>query len=89
MSLLHKYNSDHVDGFNLKDLGFADSIFLSVPNRQIATMIVRRLLQAARERRRVDIEYVSMDNPEVRGRNIIPHTIVFDGFRWYVRAYFE
>lgn len=52
-------------------------------------MIVRRLLQAARERRRVDIEYVSMDNPEVRGRNIIPHTIVFDGFRWYVRAYFE
>ncbi|WP_282575748.1 WYL domain-containing protein [Vibrio sp. ED004] len=51
--------------------------------------MVRRLLQAARERRRVDIEYVSMDNPEGRGRNIVPHTIVFDGFRWHVRAYCE
>ncbi|MFA0426234.1 WYL domain-containing protein [Vibrio sp. 10N.222.51.C5] len=89
LSLLHKYNSDHVDGFNLKDLGFADSIVLSVPDRQIAPIIVRRLLQAARERRRVDIEYVSMDNPEGRGRNIVPHTIVFDGFRWHVRAYCE
>lgn len=89
LSLLHKYNSDHVDGFNLKDLGFADSIVLSVPDRQIAPIIVRTLLQAARERRRVDIEYVSMDNPEGRGRNIVPHTIVFDGFRWHVRAYCE
>ena len=89
LSLLHKYNSNHVDGFDLKDLGFADSIVLSVPDRQIAPIIVRRLLQAARERRRVDIEYVSMDNPEGRGRNIVPHTIVFDGFRWHVRAYCE
>lgn len=89
LSLLHKYNNDHVDGFDLKDLGFADSIVLSVPDRQIAPIIVRRLLQAARERRRVDIEYVSMDNPEGRGRNIVPHTIVFDGFRWHVRAYCE
>ncbi|MFA0218182.1 WYL domain-containing protein [Vibrio splendidus] len=89
LSLLHKYNSDHVDGFNLKDLGFVDSIVLSVPDRQIAPIIVRRLLRAARERRRVDIEYVSMDNPEGRGRNIVPHTIVFDGFRWHVRAYCE
>ncbi|CAH7485014.1 Transcriptional regulator [Vibrio chagasii] len=89
LSLLHKYNNDHVDGFDLKDLGFADSIVLSVPDRHIAPIIVRRLLQAARERRRVDIEYVSMDNPEGRGRNIVPHTIVFDGFRWHVRAYCE
>lgn len=28
LSLLHKYNSDHVDGFDLKGLGFADSIVL-------------------------------------------------------------
>ncbi|MCG9638760.1 WYL domain-containing protein [Vibrio sp. Isolate34] len=89
LSLLHKYNNDHVDGFDLKDLGFADSIVLSVPDRHIAPIIVRRLLQATRERRKVDIEYVSMDNPEGRSRNIIPHTIVFDGFRWHVRAYCE
>ena len=89
LSLLHKYNDEHVDGFDLKDLGYADSIVLSVPDRHVAPVIVQKLLQAAREKRRVDIEYVSMDNPEGRGRNIIPHTIVFDGFRWHVRAYCE
>ncbi|MFH4745272.1 WYL domain-containing protein [Vibrio harveyi] len=89
LSLLHKYGNEHVDGFDIQNLGHADSIVLSVPDRHVAPIIVRGLLQAAREKRRVDIEYVSMDSPEGRGRNIVPHTIVFDGFRWHVRAYCE
>ncbi len=89
LSLLHKYSHDHVDGFDIQSLGHADSIVLSVPDRKVTPIIVRRLLQAIREKRRVDIEYISMDNPNGRGRNIVPHTIVFDGFRWHVRAYCE
>ena len=89
LSLLHKYSNEHVDGFDIPNLGHTDSIVLSVPDRNVAPIIVRGLLQAAREKRRVDIEYVSMDSPEGRGRNIVPHTIVFDGFRWHVRAYCE
>ncbi|MCV5246507.1 WYL domain-containing protein, partial [Escherichia coli] len=67
LSLLHKYSNEHVDGFDIPNLGHADSIVLSVPDRNVAPIIVRGLLQAAREKRRVDIEYVSMDSPKGRG----------------------
>jgi len=47
------------------------------------------LVQAARGQLRVDVDYVSLSSEEQSGRNIVPHTLVYDGIRWHVRAYCE
>jgi len=46
-------------------------------------------VQAARGQLRVDVDYVSLSSEEQSGRNIVPHTLVYDGIRWHVRAYCE
>ena len=59
------------------------------PNRHIDPKIVRGLVQAARGQLRVDVDYVSLSSEAQSGRNIVPHTLVYDGIRWHVRAYRE
>jgi len=88
LALLHR-QKEMVEAFDYFELGHAESEIVSVPNRAISPIIVRSLIQAAREQRRVDIDYISLSTPKVTGRNIVPHTIVNDGFRWHVRAYCE
>jgi len=88
LSLLHQ-QSEMVETFDFFEMGHAESAVVKVPERSISPLIVRSLIQAAREKRRVDIEYVSLSTPQVRGRNIVPHTLVNDGYRWHVRAYCE
>lgn len=88
LSLLHRQR-EMTETFDFFELGHAESEVVNVPERAISPVIVRALIQAAREQRRVDIDYISLSSPEVVGRNIVPHTIVNDGFRWHVRAYCE
>lgn len=88
LTLLHHQNQ-MVETFDFFEMGHAQSEILTVPERSVSPVIVRALLQAAREQRRVDIDYVSLSTPEVAGRNMVPHTLVNDGFRWHVRAYCE
>ena len=38
---------------------------------------------------RLEVEYVSLANPAPEGRLIAPHTLVYTGMRWHVRAYCE
>ncbi|MGL5948413.1 MAG: helix-turn-helix transcriptional regulator [Aeromonas sp.] len=73
----------------LMDLRYGHIEFLGVPSRHIDAKIVRALVQAARSQLRVDVDYVSLRSAEQSGRNIVPHTLVFDGIRWHVRAYCE
>ncbi|ELC7280637.1 WYL domain-containing protein [Aeromonas veronii] len=73
----------------LMDLRYGHIEILDVPNRHIDPKIVRGLVQAARGRLRVDVDYVSLSSEEQSGRNIVPHTLVYDGIRWHVRAYCE
>lgn len=73
----------------LMDLRYGHIEILDVPNRHIDPKIVRELVQAARGQFRVDIDYVSLSSEEQSGRNIVPHTLVYDGIRWHVRAYCE
>jgi len=67
----------------------AECEILSIPDRSISPQIIRKLLLAARECRRVDVDYISLSSPSVRGRIIVPHSIVYDGVRWHLRAYCE
>ncbi|WP_104040748.1 WYL domain-containing protein [Vibrio hyugaensis] len=88
LTFLHQQNQI-VESFDFFEMGHAESAVLMVPERSISPIIVRSLIQAAREQRRVDIDYVSLSTPKIVGRNIVPHTIVNDGIRWHVRAYCE
>ena len=71
------------------DLGFANTHMLQVPSRTVDPVILRALVNAAREQKRVDIGYLSLNNPETDGRIIVPHTLVCTPMRWHVRAYCE
>lgn len=62
---------------------------LAPPLRDVAPEILRPMLQAARQQRRLEVDYVSLQHPDREGRIIVPHTLVYSGFRWHVRAYCE
>ncbi|EKA7380504.1 WYL domain-containing protein [Vibrio parahaemolyticus] len=88
LSMLHQ-QYDQEETFEFFNWGEAQSTVLSVPERAICPKIVRGLIAAARANLRVDIDYVSLSTPDVRGRIISPHSLVYDGIRWHVRAYCE
>jgi predicted DNA-binding transcriptional regulator YafY len=71
------------------DLAFAHTEMLQVPLRQVDPLILRTLVQAAREQRRVDVNYISMTSGKEEGRILVPHTLVCTPLRWHVRAYCE
>jgi hypothetical protein len=59
------------------------------PKRDVAIEVLRKILDAVREGRSVDVFYQSMNKtrPEPIWRRITPHAFGYDGFRWHVRAY--
>ena len=62
---------------------------LHLPVRDVAPEVLRPLLQAARQQRRLEVDYVSLQQPDREGRIIVPHTLVHTGARWHVRAWCE
>jgi hypothetical protein len=69
-------------------LGWTPSTDLtSSPVRQVPAEVLLPLLTAIRESRQVLIRYQSMSSMEPGERNLSPHSVAFDGFRWHVRAY--
>ncbi|MBV1908754.1 MAG: WYL domain-containing protein [Kangiellaceae bacterium] len=56
--------------------------------RSVNAEVVRPIILASRDRQRIEIEYMSLSS-EQDYRNIAPHTLVFNGYRWHVRAYCE
>ncbi|MBV1929043.1 MAG: WYL domain-containing protein [Gammaproteobacteria bacterium] len=67
----------------------ANTSVLYSPVRKIKPEIIRPVVQAAREKKRIEIEYSSLSTPVSEGRVIAPHTLVWSGFRWHMRAYCE
>ena len=88
LHLLHR-EKNQASMVTLMDLNYGHTEVLDVPSRQIDPQIVRGLVQAARNQLRVDVDYASLSSEEVNGRNIVPHTLIYDGIRWHVRAYCE
>lgn len=73
--------------FSKKTSNFIDS--LTLPQRKISNIFVRSLVKAMRENRRIEVDYVSLNNPSSEGRIIVPHHIVIAGTRSHVRAWCE
>lgn len=67
----------------------ANTEVLAPPKRQVPAEVLRPLIIAARECRRVEVDYVSLNNPDREGRIIVPHTLVWTGLRWHVRGWCE
>jgi predicted transcriptional regulator len=60
---------------------------IEAPLRNINPIQVRPILRAIREKLKIDIGYISLTNPKYLDRIIQPHTLIFDGLRWHVRAF--
>lgn len=71
------------------DMGFEHTAMIHPVTRNIAPEVLRPLVQAIREKRRVDICYTSLKDGKTVERIISPHTLVCTPLRWHVRAYCE
>lgn len=57
------------------------------PWRALDEQTVEVLVKAIRERLAVTVRYQSMSSIEASHRQLTPHALGYDGFRWHVRAY--
>jgi predicted DNA-binding transcriptional regulator YafY len=88
---LHLLNQNHERAPHIEGLAlaYAHTEVLHVPDRSVKAEILRPLLKACREGLRLETEYVSFNTPAPEIRLIAPHTLVYTGMRWHVRAYCE
>lgn len=82
-------NNELNDVFESLALDNANAESLSVPVRDVKPEVLRPIMMAARQQKRLDVDYVSINNPDHEGRIIVPHTLVHTGLRWHVRAWCE
>ena len=60
---------------------------VQLPNRAVRPEVVREVIKACRQQRQLHIRYASIQNPIPSDRVIAPHTLVYSGFRWHLRAW--
>ncbi|MDF3932201.1 helix-turn-helix transcriptional regulator [Pseudomonas citronellolis] len=82
----NKERAPHIEGLAL---AYAHTEVLKVPDRSVQPEVLRPLLRACREGLRLECEYVSLANPVPETRLIAPHTLIYTGIRWHVRAFCE
>jgi predicted DNA-binding transcriptional regulator YafY len=82
-------NNELMNVFESLSLDVANVQVLSVPVRDVRPEVLRPIMQAARQQKRLEVDYVSINNPDREGRIIVPHTLVYTGLRWHVRAWCE
>ncbi|MEM8562596.1 MAG: WYL domain-containing protein [Pseudomonadota bacterium] len=82
-------NNELMNTFESLSLNVANVEVLSLPVRDVKPEVLRPIMQAARQQRRLEVDYVSINNPDREGRIIVPHTLVFTGLRWHVRGWCE
>jgi len=58
-----------------------------MPLREVKLPAIREIANALHQEKSVEISYQSMSNKDVSIRRITPHSIVFDGYRYHVRAF--
>lgn len=66
-----------------------DTAVMMTPARLVKPVIMRSLVQALRQKMRIEINYISVSNPNYEGRIIVPVRFVNTGQRWHLRAWCE
>jgi predicted DNA-binding transcriptional regulator YafY len=82
-------NNALMNVFESLSLNVANVEVLSLPVRDVKPEVLRPIMQAARQQKRLEVDYVSLNRPDREGRIIVPHTLVYSGLRWHVRAWCE
>ena len=82
-------NEDLMRSLPMEFLRTPNMEVLQYPLRDTSHECLRAILYAAREQYRLETDYVSLTQPEPETRVLAPHTIVFSGSRWHVRAWCE
>ena len=62
---------------------------LKLPSRRVSPQVMRGLIGAIKQRKRVDVEYLSLNTSSFEDRVIQPHSLVKTGLRWHLRGYCE
>ncbi|MGS2721527.1 WYL domain-containing protein [Paraglaciecola aestuariivivens] len=88
LHLIHR-NNDLVNTFENMTLGFDYTHKVPLPTYQIRPQVLRQIVNACRNKLRLEVDYRSVNAPDTEGRIIVPHAIVHSGMRWHVRAYCE
>jgi predicted DNA-binding transcriptional regulator YafY len=63
--------------------------FLPGTHRPPSPYIVRPIINAIENNLRLDVSYASISSPEFTERIISPHSMIYDGNRWHIRAWCE
>ncbi|PUA30066.1 MAG: WYL domain-containing protein [Cellvibrio sp. 79] len=91
-----RFVSENVDDYlhwlhfgNLKKHTPSISETLYIPSRKVSPVIMRGLVTAIRQQKRIDVDYISLNNPNAESRIIAPHTFINTGLRWHLRAWCE
>ncbi|MDP5253019.1 MULTISPECIES: YafY family protein [unclassified Vibrio] len=82
-------SEDMTDTFHELNMGFEHTQRVHPVTRNLSAQVLRPLVQAIREKKRVDISYTPLKDGELVERIISPHTLVWTPLRWHVRAYCE
>lgn len=82
-------NSDLTSTFSSLTLGFDHTHHVPVPQFSVKPEVLRPIVRACRNSERLEVDYRSVNAPDEDGRIIVPHSIVFSGTRWHVRAFCE
>ena len=64
-----------------------EMLCLSLPARGLDPWVVRAVAQACTQGQRLEIRYQSMSTEIPQLRQIEPHALAHDGFRWHARAF--
>lgn len=86
---LHRLAPRSLQSNALDDYGVVLADHLPIPQRVIASAVLRAVLSAVRGHHSIEILYQSMSRgrPEPMWRRISPHAFASDGLRWHTRAY--
>lgn len=60
---------------------------VTVASRKIEPKVLKTVLQAIRDRKCVEVMYVSLSSESDSPRQLYPHAIACDGHRWHMRAF--
>lgn len=64
-----------------------NAMAISPLDREIDLTVFRLISCAACNKQKIKVQYQSLSQPEPQERILSPHTLVFSGYRWHLRAY--
>ena len=81
----NQFTSGVIDEWMTLDASLCE--YVDKPQFEIKPELARPLIQAIHKGTGVSVVYRSMEHPDGTERSLFPHTLVYSGFRWHIRAW--